>query len=109
MPSGSTLSATGYPAPSRIHPETSGYSPKGKETSMSILGSRPPHDRTIAPNLILRNVDVAIDFYQRALGAEVLYRGAMPNGETLHAQLRIGQGYFLLSNEIMCDGRMPTG
>ena len=76
---------------------------------MAIQGSRPPNDRTIAPNLIIRDVEVAIDFYERALGAEVLYRGTMPNGVTLHAQLRIGQGYFLLSNEIMRNERMPTG
>ncbi len=66
-------------------------------------------DRGLAPNLIVRGVEQAIEFYQNALGAEVLYRGTMPNGPTLHAQLRIGQAYVLLSDEIMCQDDSPTG
>src|SRR2546425_382193 len=76
---------------------------------MSIQGSRPPQDRGIAPNLIVRGVEQAIEFYQWALGAEVLYRGTMPNGITLHAQLRVGSSYILLSDESMSHEGMPTG
>ena len=77
---------------------------------MAIRGSRPANDRTIAPNLIVRGVDKAIDFYQRALGAEVTYRGAMPDGTTLHAQLKLpGGSYVLLSDEAMCTPEMKTG
>src|SRR5579872_6854505 len=77
---------------------------------MAIKGSRPANDRTIAPNLIVRGVEKAIDFYQRALGAEVAYRGAMPDGTTLHAQLKLPSGsYVLLSDEIMCSPEMKTG
>jgi len=76
---------------------------------MAIQGSRPPGDRSITPNLIVRGVGAAIDFYQRALGAEVLYRGTMPDGTTLHAQLRIANSYFMLSDEIMSGGDFPTG
>src|SRR5271157_147004 len=77
---------------------------------MSIQGSRPPSDRTIAPNLIVRGVETAIDFYRRALGAEVLYKGTMPDGTTLHAQLKLpGGSYVLLSDEIMCTPEMKTG
>jgi PhnB protein len=77
---------------------------------MSIQGSRPPQDRGLAPNLIVRGVAHAIEFYRQALGAEVVYEGAMPNGVTLHAQLRIGNAYVLLSDEMMCrEGGPPTG
>lgn len=77
---------------------------------MSIQGSRPPQDRGLAPNLIVRGVAQAVEFYRKALGAEVLYEGTMPNGPTLHAQLRIGSAYVLLSDEIMCpEGESPTG
>lgn len=76
---------------------------------MSIQGSRPPQDRGLAPNLIVRGVAQAIEFYRKALGAEVLYEGTMPGGPTLHAQLRIGNAYVLLSDEIMCqEGGPPT-
>jgi len=77
---------------------------------MSIQGSRPPQDRGLAPNLIVRGVAQAVQFYRQALGAEVLYEGTIPNGPTLHAQLRIGSAYVLLSDEMMCqEGGPPTG
>src|SRR5215469_7617549 len=76
---------------------------------MSIQGSRGPQDRGVTPNLMVRGVNEAIEFYRRALGAEVLYRGTMPNGMTLHAQLRIGTSFILLSDEIMSHEGMPTG
>jgi PhnB protein len=77
---------------------------------MSIQGSRQPGDRTIAPNLMVRGVEKSIDFYERALGAEVVYRGTMPDGATLHAQLRLpGGSYVLLSDEIMSTPETKTG
>ena len=76
---------------------------------MSIQGSRRPQDRGVTPNLIVRGVDEAIEFYQQALGAELLYRGTMPNGLTLHAQLRVGASFILLSDEMMSHGEIPTG
>ena len=54
-------------------------------------------------------MDEAIEFYQQALGAELLYRGTMPNGLTLHAQLRVGASFILLSDEMMSHGEIPTG
>jgi PhnB protein len=77
---------------------------------MAIQGSRPANDRTIAPHPIVRGVEKAIDFYQRALGAEAAYRGTMPDGTTLHAQLKLpGGSYVLLSDECMCTPEMKTG
>jgi PhnB protein len=76
---------------------------------MSIKGSRGPQDRGLAPNLIVRGVAEAITFYEKALGAEVLYRGTMPNGVTLHAQLRVGSSFILLSDESMSQAGGPTG
>ncbi len=76
---------------------------------MSIKGSRGPQDRGVAPNLIVRGVADAIAFYEQALGAEVLYRGTMPNGVTLHAQLRVGSSFVLLSDEMMSRPDLPTG
>jgi PhnB protein len=63
----------------------------------------------IAPNLIVRGVEQAIEFYQSALGAEVLYRGTMPNGVTLHAQLRIADSYVMLSDDIMSGPDIACG
>jgi PhnB protein len=58
---------------------------------------------------MVHGVEQAIEFYQNALGAKVLYRGTMPNGVTLHAQLRIADSYVLLSDDIMSQGNLPAG
>src|ERR1700722_14910201 len=76
---------------------------------MSIEGSRGPEDRSVTPNLMVRGVNEAIEFYQQALGAEGLYRGTLPNGMTLHAQLRVGTSCVLVSDEIMTREGMRTG
>ena len=76
---------------------------------MSIKGSRRPDDRRIAPNLIVRGVEKAIAFYEAALGAEVVYRGTMPNGVTLHAQLQIADSIVMLSDDIMARPDIASG
>ena len=61
---------------------------------MAIQGAR-PDDRRISPNLIVRRAEAAVDFYQRALDAELLY-ASMQDGRLLHAQLRIGETVLLV-------------
>ena len=39
----------------------------------------------------------------------MLYRGTMPNRVTLHAQLRVGSSFVLLSDETMSRPDVPTG
>jgi len=72
---------------------------------MSIQGARPDHGR-ITPHLVVPDTDEAVEFYQRAFGAEVLYLSPLPNGKHLHAHLRIGQTVVMLTQE---DPAHPTG
>ena len=65
---------------------------------MSIKGAR-PNSRQIAPHLVVRDGEGAVEFYRRVLGAEELYRSPMPAGVGLHAQLRIGESIVLISTE----------
>ena len=67
---------------------------------MAIQGARTDNGQ-IAAHLIVKDVAEAIDFYRRALGAEELYRGEMPGGRVLHAQLRIANSFVLVSLENM--------
>ena len=68
---------------------------------MAIRGAR-PEERRIAAHLIVRNLEKAIEFYQRAFGAEVLYRSAIPQGSRpLHAQIKIAESFVLVSEENM--------
>jgi uncharacterized glyoxalase superfamily protein PhnB len=54
---------------------------------------------TITPHLIVRNAAQAVEFYQKAFGAQVLHVHHMPNGKIMHAQLRVGDYVFMLADE----------
>jgi PhnB protein len=55
---------------------------------------------TLSSYLIVKNADDAIDFYQRAFGAELGARLAGPDGKsTMHAEMRIGNSMFMLTEE----------
>jgi len=55
---------------------------------------------TLTPALTVRDGAKAIDFYKRALGAQELMRMPGPDGRGLmHAELRIGDSIFMLSEE----------
>lgn len=54
---------------------------------------------TLTPFLICKNAVQALDFYQRAFGAEELSRLVGPNGGLMHAALRIGDSTLMLTDE----------
>lgn len=54
---------------------------------------------TITPHLICADAADAIDFYQRAFGAAELSRLATPDGQIMHAQIRIGDSTVMLMDE----------
>ena len=45
---------------------------------------------TIAPNIIVKNVEAAVSFYRRAFGAEEILRLSMPDGKVVHCELKFG-------------------
>ncbi|HWL51364.1 MAG TPA: VOC family protein [Chthoniobacteraceae bacterium] len=54
---------------------------------------------SVIPSLPIRGAAKAIDFYQRAFGAEEVYRLDMPDGKIGHAEIRIGDSMIMLSDE----------
>lgn len=56
-----------------------------------------PHGAT--PYLTIRGAADAIAYYQRAFGAELLYRLDGPGGVVVHAEMRVGPAQFMLSEE----------
>jgi PhnB protein len=54
---------------------------------------------TLTPTLTVKNGAQAIDFYKRALGAEELMRVPGPDGSLMHAELKLGDSVFMLSDE----------
>ncbi len=56
---------------------------------------------TITPHLTVRNGEKAIDFYQRAFGAEIRRFALGPDGKSLmHADLKIGDSILMLVDEM---------
>ena len=60
----------------------------------------PDEYRTITPYLSLRDAQTAIEFYKAALGATELYRLPMPDGKLAHAELQVGGGRLMVSDEM---------
>src|SRR5215218_6040713 len=50
------------------------------------------------PSLSLDGAAAAIDFYERAFGADVLGRMDAPDGKVAHALLQIGDSYVMLAD-----------
>lgn len=66
----------------------------------STVSPVPEHLRTVTPRLVVRDAAAAIDFYREAFGAEELgERFTGPNGELIHAEVRIGSSVVMLSDE----------
>jgi PhnB protein len=54
---------------------------------------------TVTPYLVLRDADRAIEFYQRAFGATLLFRAIHPDGGIMHAEIVIGDSPMMLADE----------
>jgi uncharacterized glyoxalase superfamily protein PhnB len=61
--------------------------------------SPPAGYHTVTPSIIVRDAPRAIEFYQRAFGAEELDRMTDPNGTVMHAEIRIGDSIIMLGEE----------
>ena len=73
-----------------------------------------PHGyHTVTPMLTIRDVDKAIDFYKRALGADERMRFLGPDGTSiLHAEIKIGDSFIMLGEEhpaMGCRGPQNLG
>lgn len=66
---------------------------------MSKVQAIPDGYASAIPYLTVKNAAAAIEFYQRAFAAELVLRLDMPGGSVMHAELRIGQALFMLSEQ----------
>ena len=53
----------------------------------------------LTPHLTVKNAERAIDFYQKAFGAQVLGVNRMPDNRVMHALLKIGDSMLMLNDE----------
>lgn len=56
--------------------------------------------RAATPYLVVRGAARAIDFYKQAFGAKEHLRMAAPNGNVMHAEVRIGAAPIMLTEEM---------
>lgn len=56
---------------------------------------------SITAHLIVNNGTQAVEFYQKAFGAELVGGGIhkTPDGRVMHAELKVGDSRFMLANE----------
>jgi PhnB protein len=60
----------------------------------------PEHLHTVTPRLVIRGAARAIDFYRAAFAAEEIgERFTGPDGEVIHAEIRIGDSVVMISDE----------
>jgi PhnB protein len=58
----------------------------------------------VTPYLIVRDATRALDFYKKAFGATELMRFPTPDGKIAHAEMKIGEGLFMLADEVPDQG-----
>lgn len=59
---------------------------------------------TLTPQLTVVGVDSAIEFYTTVFGAQKVYSIAGPDGNTMHAEIRIGDSLLMLDEENVEQG-----
>ncbi len=55
---------------------------------------------TATPYLMVRGATEAIEFYQRAFGAELMMQLVQSNGKVGHAEIRVGDSVIMLADEM---------
>jgi uncharacterized glyoxalase superfamily protein PhnB len=65
---------------------------------MAVEGSVPPQG-VIVPHLVVADAAIAVDFYQRAFDAQILYRSPSPHGVGEHIHLKVWSSLVQLSTE----------
>lgn len=59
---------------------------------------------TVTPSLVVADAAKAIEFYEKALGAEERMRFPAPDGSIMHAEIRIGDSTIMLGDEMPEQG-----
>jgi PhnB protein len=59
----------------------------------------PPGFHTLTPHLVVKDAVKALEFYEKAFGAEVLGKMLTPDGKVMHALLKVGDSMLMLNDE----------
>lgn len=73
-------------------------------TKQPVVQPIPEGYEALTPYLTVRDAAAALEFYGEAFGAEELFRMDGPEGKVGHAEMKIGEGRFMLSDEVEAWG-----
>jgi PhnB protein len=59
----------------------------------------PPGFHTLTPHLVVKNAVKALEFYEKAFGAQGLGKMLTPDGKVMHALLKVGDSMLMLNDE----------
>lgn len=63
---------------------------------------------TLTPHITVRDAKNAIEFYKKALNAQVQHVANSPDGRVMHATLKIGDSILMLNDEFPDWGGQPA-
>ncbi len=66
---------------------------------MPAVPWKPDGYHTVTPYLTVRDAVAAVEFYQRAFGAELAMKLTMPDGKYAHAEIKIGDCHIMMAEE----------
>lgn len=58
----------------------------------------------LTPQITVKGVDAAVEFYGKAFGAQKVYVMAGPDGKTMHAEIKIGDSVVMIEEENLEHG-----
>jgi PhnB protein len=75
-------------------------SPSDPSSKQAAIAPIPEHLHAVTPRLVVSDGAGAIEFYRKAFGAqEIGERFTGPDGEIIHAELRIGDSIVMITDE----------
>lgn len=70
------------------------------EGDTKALPNPPAGFFTLTPNLVVNDVDAAVDYYTKVFGATKRFSLPGPDGKTIHAEIQIGDSIVMLGAEM---------
>jgi uncharacterized glyoxalase superfamily protein PhnB len=72
---------------------------KPQEAVMAVKPIPEGHG-SVTPSIIVAGAAKAIDWYRKALGAEEISRHLGPDGRIMHAEIKIGNSFIMMGDEM---------
>ena len=66
-------------------------------------------EQTVTAHLMLRGAAKAVEFYQKAFGANLMFIHTMPDGKVMHASLKIGNSTVMLADDFLPPSTQAVG